>query len=131
MFKKVLLTSIVCSLFLNVAHSVNLQDVNSHQVKFVKMDDNIKLEVFDWGGKGQPLVFLAGLSLNAHTFKYIANEFTDSNRVVGITRVGHGNSDTRKSNFSLQRLSQDIINVLDAMNIDGAIFVGHSVAGGS
>lgn len=109
---------------------MRLQDENSHQVHYVEMDDKIQLEVIDWGGKNQTLVFLAGLTLNAHTFEYIASKFTDSHRVIGVTRAGHGNSDTRESNFSLQRLSQDVINVLDSMDVDSAIFVGHSIAGG-
>ena len=33
------------------------------------MDDNIKLEVVNWGGKGTPLVFLAGSELN-HLGRY-------------------------------------------------------------
>lgn len=130
MFKNVLLITVAFSLILNIAYSMELQGGNTHQIHFVEMEDKIKLEVIDWGGKGIPLVFLAGLSLNAHTFEHIAHEFTDSHKVIGITRAGHGNSGTRKNNFSFQRLSQDIVNVLDAMNIDSAIFVGHSIAGG-
>ncbi len=130
MFKIVLLISVVFSLMLNIAHSMNIEGENAHEIHFVEMEDTIKLEVIDWGGKGIPLVFLAGLTLNAHTFEHIAHKFTNSHRVIGITRVGHGNSDTRENNFSFQRLSKDIINVLDSMNIDSAIFVGHSIAGG-
>jgi len=76
------------------------------------------------------MVFLAGLALNAHTFDPIISSFTDSYRVIGISRVGHGNSDTRTENFSTARLAKDIITVLDKMDIDNAIFVGHSFAGG-
>ncbi|WP_197411215.1 alpha/beta fold hydrolase [Colwellia sp. TT2012] len=94
------------------------------------MDDNIKLEVVDWGGKGTPLVFLAGLALNAHTFDPLVSSFVDSYRVIGITRVGHGNSESRKENFSTARLTKDIITILNKMNIDKAIFAGHSFAGG-
>ena len=130
MFKNFLLISVVFSLMLNMAYSKDLQGRSTHQIHYVEMDDKINLEVIDWGGENKALVFLAGLSLNAHTFEHIAHEFTDSYRVLGITRAGHGNSDTREKNFSFQRLSKDIINVLDSMNINSAIFVGHSVAGG-
>lgn len=94
------------------------------------MDDKIKLEVVDWGGEGIPLVFLAGLALNAHTFDPLVSSFTDSYRVIGISRAGHGNSESRKENFSTTRLAKGIITVIDKMNIDSAIFAGHSIAGG-
>ncbi len=130
MFKPMLFITILCSFFISIAHSKDLHMKQTHQIHYVEMDDKIKLEVIDWGGKQQTLVFLAGLSLNAHTFEHIATKFTDTHRVIGITRVGHGNSDTREEDFSFQRLSQDIINVLDNLQIDSAIFAGHSVAGG-
>ena len=111
-------------------YATEKEALTSPQSQFIKMDDDIKLEVLDWGGQGETLVFLAGLTLNAHTFIHIAQEFIDSNRVIGVTRVGHGHSDSRVNDFSLQRRTQDIINVLDNLKIESAIFVGHSVAGG-
>lgn len=92
-------------------------------------DDNIELEVVDWGGEGTALIFLAGLSMNAHTFDFLAPTFTDKYRVLGITRAGHGNSKARKNNFSIARQAQDIVNVLDSLKIPTAILAGHSFAG--
>lgn len=117
-------------LLLNTANSSEWLDKSSHKIHYVQMDDKIKLEVVDWGGKGTPLVFLAGLSLNAHTFDPLAPSFTGSYRVIGISRVGHGNSESRIKDFSTTRLVKDIITVLDKMNIESAIFAGHSFAGG-
>ena len=130
MIKNILVLAFVCTLILNTAHSTEWQDTTPHKIYYVEMDDKIKLEVVDWGGKGIPLVFLAGLALNAHTFDHLAPRFIGSYRVIGITRVGHGNSESRKENFSTARLVKDIINVIDDMNIDSAIFAGHSMAGG-
>jgi pimeloyl-ACP methyl ester carboxylesterase len=115
---------------LNTVNASEVVDTTQHKIHNVEMDDNIKLEVVDWGGKGTPLVFLAGLALNAHTFDPLVSSFVDSYRVIGITRVGHGNSESRKENFSTARLTKDIITILDKMNIDNAIFAGHSFAGG-
>jgi hypothetical protein len=120
----------LCILVLSTAHSKEWLDKTPHEIHYVEMDDKIKLEVVDWGGEGTPLVFLAGLALNAHTFDPLVSSFTDSYRVIGISRVGHGNSESRKNNFTTTRLTKDIITVLDKMNIDSAIFAGHSFAGG-
>ena len=128
--KKLSLLVYLCILVLSTAHSNEWLDKSPHKIHYVEMDDKIKLEVVDWGGNGTPLVFLAGLALNAHTFDHFAPRFTDSYRVIGITRVGHGRSESRKEDFSTTRLVKDIINVIDNMNIDSAIFAGHSIAGG-
>ena len=115
---------------LTKANASEWQNTPVSKVSYVEMDDKIKLEVVDWGGKGTPLIFLAGLSLNAHTFDHFAPRFTHSYRVIGVTRVGHGSSESRTEDFSTARLVKDIINVMDDMNIDNAVFVGHSFAGG-
>lgn len=96
---------------------------------FIQTDDKVKLQVVDWGGQGTPLVFLAGLSLNAHTYDFIAPRFANNYRVIGITRMGHGDSASRKGKPTIARLTKDIINVLDELSINNAIFAGHSFAG--
>ncbi|MGX5915024.1 alpha/beta fold hydrolase [Aliidiomarina sp. Khilg15.8] len=105
-------------------------DESAHDIVFVEMADKTKLEVLDWGGDSkEPLVLLAGSHLNAHTFDEFAEHFTDSFRVIAITRIGHGNSGTPASDFSIDRLATDIVTVLDNFEIENAIFAGHSFAG--
>ncbi len=36
-------------------------DASPHRAQFIAVENNIKLEVLDWGGSGRPLVLLAGL----------------------------------------------------------------------
>ena len=121
---------VIFTLLGNVTNAAEWKDTTPHKIHYVEMDDKIKLEVVDWGGTGTPLVFLAGLALNAHTFDPLVSSFIDSYRVIGITRVGHGNSESRTENFSTARLVKDIIITLNKMHIDNAIFAGHSFAGG-
>jgi len=130
MVKIFLLLVSICALALNTANSSEWKDITPHKIHFVEMDDKVTLEVVDWGGEGTPIVFLAGLALNAHTFDYFAPRFTDSHRVIGISRVGHGLSESRKDDFSTARLAKDIIAVIDNLGVEHAIFAGHSFAGG-
>ena len=44
------------------------KDSSPHAVKFVTVDENVQLEVLDWGGLGPPLVLLAGLGATAHFY---------------------------------------------------------------
>lgn len=96
---------------------------------FVNTDDKVKLQVVDWGGQGTPLIFLAGLSLSVHTYDFLTPIFTDNCRVNGITRMGHGDSGSRKGKSTIARLTKGIINVLDELSINNAIFAGHAFSG--
>jgi parallel beta-helix repeat protein len=100
-----------------------------HEIVFVTVAPGVQLEVLDWGGEGTPLVFLAGANFNAHSFDDFAPRFTDTHRVLGITRRGHGASTWPDSGYDLPTLVEDIRVVLDSLGIDRAILAGHSMAG--
>ena len=38
------------------------------EVRFVTVEDDVRLELLDWGGSGQPVVLLAGSGNSAHVF---------------------------------------------------------------
>jgi pimeloyl-ACP methyl ester carboxylesterase len=104
-------------------------DPSEHTVRFVTVEPGVQLEVLDWGGTGEPLVLLAGLGDNAHTFDSFAYQFTDKFHVIGITRRGYGRSSQPASGYDLDTRARDDIAVLDALNIRRANFMGHSIAG--
>lgn len=104
-------------------------DPSPHQVHVVTVAPEIQLEVLDWGGDGDDLVFLAGLAMNAHAFDDFAPRFTDTHRVLGITRRGHGASSWPDSGYALGRLVEDLRVLLDTLGVHRAILAGHSYAG--
>jgi pimeloyl-ACP methyl ester carboxylesterase len=104
-------------------------DLSPHEIRYVTVAPDVRLEVLDWGGDGIPLVFLAGANFNAHSFDHFAPKFTDVHRVLGITRRGHGASSWPDSGYDLPTLVEDIRVVLDSLGIDRAILAGHSMAG--
>jgi pimeloyl-ACP methyl ester carboxylesterase len=89
----------------------------------------VALETLDWGGKGPPLVFLAGLGSTAHVFDDFAPRFTDHFHVVGITRRGFGASSSAPPPRDLDTLVADIAAVIDSLRLGQVILVGHSIAG--
>jgi pimeloyl-ACP methyl ester carboxylesterase len=89
----------------------------------------VALEVVDWGGRGRPLVFLAGGGNTAHVFDTFAPRFTDSFHVVGITRRGFGASAGAPPPTSLDTLVADIAAALDSLRLGSVVLVGHSIAG--
>ncbi len=105
------------------------QDPSKHQVRFVTVEDGVRLEVLDWGGTGRPVVLLAGSGNTAHVFDEFAPKLTSSYHVYGITRRGYGVSTHPDSGYSEQRLAEDVLHVLDSLKIVAPVLVGHSMAG--
>jgi pimeloyl-ACP methyl ester carboxylesterase len=93
------------------------------------VDENVKLEVLDWGGSGRPLVLLAGLGNTAHVFDDFAPKLTSEYHVYGITRRGFGSSSAPAAGYSADRLGDDVLEVLDALKLEKPVLVGHSIAG--
>jgi pimeloyl-ACP methyl ester carboxylesterase len=101
----------------------------SCHVQFIEVEEGVKLEVVDWGGTGRPIVLLAGLGANAHTYDKFAAGLTTSYHVFGITRRGFGASSVPPSGYSADRLGDDVLAVLAALNVNRPVLVGNSIAG--
>lgn len=64
------------------------RDTTPHSIRFVTVQDNVKLEVLDWGGSGRPIILIPGGNSTAHEFDKFAPKLTDSYHVYGNTRRG-------------------------------------------
>ena len=103
-----------------------------HNVSFVTVDKDVKLEVLDYGGSGRPMIFLAGLGATAHVFDQFATKFIAAYHVYGVTRRGFGASSApvpANGNYSADRLGDDVLAVMDSFKLDRPVLVGHSIAG--
>jgi pimeloyl-ACP methyl ester carboxylesterase len=105
------------------------KDSSPHRIRFVRVEDDVRLEVLDWGGSGRPLVLLAGSGNSAHIFDDFAVKLTDLCHVYGITRRGYGASSRPASGFSAERLGGDVLAVLDALHLTAPVLAGHSLGG--
>lgn len=105
------------------------RDPAPHTDRFVTVDKDVRLEVLDWGGSGQPLVLLAGMGNTAHVFDRLAPKLIDHFRVYGITRRGFGASSVPTSGYSADRLADDVLKVVEALKLNRPVLAGHSVAG--
>jgi non-heme chloroperoxidase len=104
-------------------------DPSPHRVRKVTVAPSVSLEVLDWGGVGEPVVFLAGLGMSGHTFDEFAPQFTDRFRVLAITRRGFGASSQPPSGYDVRTLTADIAAVLDTLRLARVALAGHSIAG--
>jgi pimeloyl-ACP methyl ester carboxylesterase len=98
------------------------RDPSPHQVQWATVESSIRLEVLDRRGSGPPLVLLE-CYMSAHMYDEFAPKLTNQFHVYGITRRGIGAS------AKMQRSADDVLEVLNALNIQKALLVGHSCAG--
>jgi non-heme chloroperoxidase len=98
-----------------------------YESKFVEAN-GIRLQYLDWGGNGPVLLFLAGLGCSPHIFGKFAPRFTPQFHVLGVSRRGHGDSDYPETGYDVDTLAEDLLQFLDALQIDRVILAGHSLA---
>lgn len=103
-------------------------DRSPHKSDFVNVN-GVRLHYLDWGGSGEALLFLTGMGCSAHLFDQIASRFTDTFRVLVLTRRGQGESDHPETGYDPTTLIEDIHDFMDVQSIEKAILVGHSFAG--
>lgn len=104
------------------------RDPSPHKSGVVQAN-GIRLHYLDWGGTGDPMVFLAGLGNTAHVFDGLAPKFTGRFHVIGMTRRGFGQSDRPDTGYDIAGRLADLAAFLGAMNLQKVILVGHSLAG--
>lgn len=109
--------------------SASWRDASPHTVRFVTVEENVRLEVLDWGGAGRSVVLLAGGGNTAHVFDELAPKLATDYHVYGITRRGFGASGFSASDNPVDRLRVDVLAVLGALKLERPVLVGHSIAG--
>jgi pimeloyl-ACP methyl ester carboxylesterase len=122
----------IIALLLTVAASTTQtttwRDPSPHTVHTVTVDESVRLEVLDWGGRGRPLLFV-GCYNTAHVYDDIAPKLTGQFRVYALTRRGVGASDRPATGYDSERRAADILEVMEALRIEKPILVGHSCGG--
>lgn len=111
------------------AESSPWRDPSSHQIRFVTVAPNVHLETLDWGGRGRPVVLLAGGGNTGHVFDDFAPKLTDRYRVYSITRRGSPPSSVPEEGYSGEQMGNDVLAALDALGLKRPVLVGHSFAG--
>lgn len=80
-------------------------------------------------GQGAPLLFLHGLGSRGEDWAFQAPFFAARYRVITADMRGHGESDKPPGPYSVPMMTDDVIGLLDALQIDSAHIVGLSMGG--
>nr|WSY57185.1 alpha/beta hydrolase [Streptomyces sp. NBC_00886] len=79
-------------------------------------------------GDGVPLVFIHGWTANRHRWDHQFARFAAGRRVIRLDLRGHGES-TGAGALTVDELAADVVALLDHLEVDRFVPVGHSMGG--
>ncbi len=99
---------------------------------YVTTQDGTRIFVKDWGPKdAQPILFAHGWPLSADAWDGQMLFFAQAGyRVIAHDRRGHGRSDQPATGNDMDNYADDLAAVIEALDLNNLILVGHSTGGG-
>lgn len=80
-------------------------------------------------GTGEPVMLIHGFCGSSAYFNEICPELSEKYRLLVPDLRGHGESDAPNSNYSIDQMADDMVELLDALEIDQVSVFGHSLGG--
>jgi non-heme chloroperoxidase len=105
---------------------------NEYAKKDVSLNGGVVLKYHDVGLKnGKPIIFIHGPGSSSRDWYLVGvePELLDNYRVLAMDLRGHGDSANPECCFKAEDYEGDVIGFMDALKIDSATIVGHSMGG--
>lgn len=94
----------------------------------VDLPNGQSIAVVELGEESNPaLVLLHGYSDNSRSWSLVANQFSQSFRLIAVDLRGHGKSAAPDCCYTLSSMAHDVKLVMDHFEIERASLVGHSL----
>jgi non-heme chloroperoxidase len=100
-------------------------EVNAARKSFTTRD-GVDLSYLE-AGKGQPFLMIPGWSQTADQWYNQVNHFSQNYRVLALDMRGHGESSKPEHGYRIYRLSQDVREFMEALDLTDANLMGHSM----
>lgn len=98
--------------------------------RFVRLPDGVRIRVVEAGPEGgKPLVVLHGYSDSWFSFSRVLPLLADRYRIIAPDLRGHGCSDRPAGGYGMDVLADDAVRVMDALGVQSAAVLGHSMGG--
>ena len=94
----------------------------------IKAND-LELHVEQRGAGGPALVFLHYWGGSSRTWQHVVDALSPDYRTVAIDQRGWGKSAAPAAGYALSDLADDVLAVVDALELESYILVGHSMGG--
>src|SRR5262245_19958908 len=106
------------------------RDRHFHLNQFIAPVRGLPLAFFDDGPREREVIFFThGLAGNVTHWVHVAPALADRFRVVGVDLPGCGETPALASGYSIEAYADHVIGLLDRLEIERAIFAGHSLGG--
>ena len=98
------------------------------QQGFVKTSDGAYI-YYEVEGEGRPIVFVHGWSASGKFYARNVEGLKDRYKVVTVDLRGHGRSSKGTDGYTIDRLAQDVHEVVEALGLEGVFLLGWSMGG--
>lgn len=105
---------------------LDLHDLASHG-KHVEVD-GVEMH-YEEMGAGDPVVLIHGLGASTYCYRFLLPALADSHRAIALDLPGFGFSSREAGDMSHEAMVRYLAAFLDALGIEKAAFVGHSMGG--
>ena len=95
-------------------------------VRRVTLPSGVGLEVAEQG-QGPAVLFLHGLTDSWRSFEPILPLLPEDVRALVPSQRGHGESERPERGYGMAQLAEDAVGLLDTLEVDRAVVVGHSM----
>ena len=92
------------------------------------MPDAVKMH-YSEAGQGTPVVLLHGFPLSSALWRQQQEQLAGRYRVITPDLRGHGQSPAPAGVYEMESLARDVLALLDSLNIERAVIMGHSMGG--
>lgn len=127
---------IFCLLFLFIANACGEQSASSEEKTsssqptegYITLADGNKVFYRQQGTGTTSLVFVHGWCIDGSYFQSQMDHLDDQYRVIAIDLVGHGKSDAKRTDWSMEQFGDDVVTVVQQLALDNVILIGHSMS---
>jgi pimeloyl-ACP methyl ester carboxylesterase len=99
-----------------------------HADRYVDLSTGVRLNYVERGDpRGTPVVLMHGYTDSRRSYDLVLPLLPSSFRVLAVTHRGHGDSSKPEAGYSPSDFAADLAAFLDAMQIESAVIVGHSM----
>lgn len=95
----------------------------------VYQTNGINIHYLRTGGKKRPIVLLHGLMTSSACWTPLARTLEEDYDIIMPDARGHGNSSAPDQGYSYDHLATDVLNLIEALHLDSAVLLGHSMGG--
>jgi non-heme chloroperoxidase len=100
----------------------------TYEIKSVELSTGLTIQYVEKGDpSGVPVLLLHGLSDSWRSFELVLPHLPGSIRAFSLSQRGHGDSDRPESGYQIKDLAEDVKAFMDALDIEKAVILGHSM----